>query len=147
MSQDWLWGCNVQALHAVWHIYYLRSTDYVVGKSSWSSQPFASHQTGGFRCVLDGGDLGNILLPKRYVPADINYGDELDVFIYRDSEDELSPPLKSPRSVLVSMFSEGEEVNNVGAFLDWGLPKDLLVPFREQNMRRKIILCGACLSR
>ena len=88
-----------------------------------------------FGVFLDGGDLGNILLPKRYVPADINYGDELDVFIYRDSEDEVIATTEIPKvSVGQCAYLKVKEVNNVGAFLDWGLPKDLLVPFREQNM-------------
>ena len=83
---------------------------------------------------LDGEELGEILLPGRYVPRDYQHGALLDVFIYRDSEDRLVATTETP-------FAEVGEfaclrvlsVNaQVGAFLDWGLPKDLLLPFREQ---------------
>ncbi|MGD7653170.1 MAG: CvfB family protein [Verrucomicrobiales bacterium] len=86
--------------------------------------------------VLDGGDLGEILLPRKEYPADWNVGGELDVFVYLDSEDRpVATPLQ-PKA-LPGTFARLKcvEVNNVGAFLDWGLSKELLVPFREQKTR------------
>ncbi|WP_395744443.1 S1 RNA-binding domain-containing protein [Prosthecobacter sp.] len=83
---------------------------------------------------LDGGDHGEILLPNRYIPKGTGLGDALDVFIYRDSEDRLVATTEQPFA-MVGDFATLEVVSvnrNVGAFLNWGLPKDLLLPFREQ---------------
>lgn len=92
-----------------------------------------------FGIFLDGGDLGEILLPRREMPAKWQVGEEIDVFIYRDSEDRPVATLKEP---LVKpgefAYLEVIAINNVGAFLNWGLPKDLLVPFREQKDRLEI---------
>jgi uncharacterized protein len=87
-----------------------------------------------FGIFLDGDKFGNILLPRRYVPAGVKLGDILDVFIYLDSEDCIIATTLIPK-VMVGQcaFLEVKEVNTVGAFLDWGLPKDLLVPFNEQH--------------
>jgi uncharacterized protein len=83
---------------------------------------------------LDGGKYGNILLPRRYVPTGLHIGDSLDVFIYLDSEDCIIATTLKPK-VMVGQcaFLEVKELNAVGAFLDWGLAKDLLVPFSEQH--------------
>ena len=84
---------------------------------------------------LDGGELGEILLPGRYTPPNLKPGDKLDVFIYRDSEDRLVATTEKPLA-MVGDFACLRVVSvnqNVGAFLDWGLAKDLLLPFREQN--------------
>src|SRR6201996_842051 len=84
---------------------------------------------------LDGGELGEILLPGRYIPADLKPKDKLDVFVYRDSEDRLVATTETPRAT-VGEFAYLKVVSinrNIGAFLDWGLPKDLLLPFREQQ--------------
>jgi len=92
-----------------------------------------------FGIFLDGGDLGEILLPRREMPRTWQVGEEIDVFIYRDSEDRPVATLKEP---LVKpgefAYLEVVAVTNVGAFLNWGLPKDLLVPFREQKDRLEI---------
>src|ERR1022692_3067338 len=83
---------------------------------------------------LDGGMLGEILLPRRYIPRDLAQGDRLDVFIYRDSEDRLVATTETPHAT-VGEFAclKVLSVNlRIGAFLDWGLAKDLLLPFREQ---------------
>lgn len=83
---------------------------------------------------LDGGSHGDILLPRRYVPADARPGTTLDVFVYRDSEDRLVATTETPRA-MVGDFAFLEVVSwdqSLGAFLDWGLPKDLLLPRREQ---------------
>lgn len=84
---------------------------------------------------LDGGELGEILLPGRYIPADIAPKQKLDVFVYRDSEDRLVATTETPNA-MVGDFACMKVLNihpQVGAFLDWGLEKDLLVPFREQE--------------
>ncbi len=83
---------------------------------------------------LDAGDLGEILLPNRYIPKGTEIGQSLDVFIYRDSEDRLVATTEHPLAE-VGEFATLEVVGvnrNIGAFLNWGLPKDLLLPFREQ---------------
>ena len=83
-----------------------------------------------FGVYLDGGDLGDILLPRRYVPAHCAVGDNVHVFVYVDSEDRLVATTDTPRvQVGECAFLKVVAVNAVGAFLDWGLPKDLLVPF------------------
>lgn len=87
-----------------------------------------------FGIFLDGGKYGNILLPKRYVTETMNIGDELDVFIYLDSDDCIIATTLTPKATVGECaFLEVKEVNQVGAFLDWGLPKDLLVPYGEQH--------------
>ena len=86
-----------------------------------------------FGVYLDGQDLADILLPRRYVPPGCAVGDELDVFVYVDSEDRLVATTDQPRAqVGECAYLKVVAVNAVGAFLDWGLPKDLLVPFSEQ---------------
>jgi len=83
---------------------------------------------------LDGGELGEILLPKRYVPWNLEPGKEIEVFIYRDSEDRLVATTETPKAVVGEFATlKAVSVNDrAGAFLDWGLSKDLLLPFREQ---------------
>src|SRR3954468_19357847 len=84
---------------------------------------------------LDGGEQGEILLPGRYIPRGIGPGDSLDVFIYLDSEDRLVATTETP-FVMVGEFAYLRVIGvnrQVGAFLDWGLAKDLLLPFREQE--------------
>jgi len=87
-----------------------------------------------FGIYLDGGDLGEILMPKRYVPEGTMPGDHLNAFIYLDSEDRLVATTEKPLA-MVEEFAllEVVSVTPVGAFLNWGLPKDLFVPFREQR--------------
>jgi predicted RNA-binding protein (virulence factor B family) len=89
-----------------------------------------------FGAFLDGGNLGNILLPNRYVPEDAKPGDEINVFIYLDSEDRLVATTETPKAKVGEFaFLTVSDVTQVGAFLDWGLLKDLLVPFREQKQK------------
>ena len=86
---------------------------------------------------LDGEDLGEILLPGRYIPAGTVPGDSLDVFVHRDSEDRLVATTEIPRAC-VGEFACMKVVSfnaQIGAFLDWGLSKDLLLPIREQARR------------
>ena len=89
-----------------------------------------------FGVYLDGGDDGEILLPTRYVPEGCKPGDMLNVFIYLDNEERLIATTLQPK-VQVDEFAclEVAWVNEYGAFLDWGLMKDLFVPFREQKMK------------
>ncbi len=84
--------------------------------------------------LLAGEEFGNILLPRRYLPEAVKLGDELDVFIYLDSEDCIIATTLTPK-VMVGQCAhlQVKEVNAMGAFLDWGLPKDLLVPYNEQH--------------
>jgi hypothetical protein len=87
-----------------------------------------------FGIYLDGGDLGEILMPNRYVPEGTMPGDFIEAFIYLDSEDRLIATTEKPLA-MVEKFAllEVVSVTPVGAFLNWGLPKDLFVPFREQR--------------
>ena len=87
-----------------------------------------------FGVYLDGEELGEILLPERYVPQGCTVGQGLDVFIYLDSEDLLIATTQTPKAMVGECaYLKVVEVNQVGAFLDWGLPKDLLVPYGEQQ--------------
>ena len=87
-----------------------------------------------FGVYLDGGERGEILMPKEYVPANCSPDDEVRAFIYFDSEDRIVATTEVP-AVQVGEFGylKVVAVNRIGAFLDWGLRKDLLVPFREQR--------------
>ena len=89
-----------------------------------------------FGLYLDGGADGEILLPNRYIPKDIPTEDEdwLNVFVYLDSEDKLLATTEKPK-VQVGEFASLKvvEVNSIGVFLDWGLPKDLLLPYSEEK--------------
>jgi predicted RNA-binding protein (virulence factor B family) len=89
-----------------------------------------------FGMYLDGGEEGEILLPSRYVPENCKPGDELTVFIYLDNEERLVATTLTPL-VQVGEFAclEVAWINQYGAFLNWGLMKDLFVPFREQKMK------------
>ena len=83
---------------------------------------------------LDGGKLGEILLPRRDVKGRHDDGDELEVFLYLDSENHVSATTLSPYAIVGDFaLLQAVSVTQFGAFLDWGLPKDLLVPFREQQ--------------
>ncbi|MDF1683478.1 MAG: S1-like domain-containing RNA-binding protein [Legionellaceae bacterium] len=87
-----------------------------------------------FGVYLDGDDWGEILLPRKVVPEGAAIGDSLDVFIYFDSEDKIIATTKQPKIVFGHCaFLNVIDVNRVGAFLDWGLDKDLLVPKSEQR--------------
>ncbi|MBQ7941296.1 MAG: GntR family transcriptional regulator [Muribaculaceae bacterium] len=89
-----------------------------------------------FGLYLDGGEEGEILLPLRYTTRDMKPGDKISVFIYRDSEDRLIATTEEPYAKVGEFaFLRVKATNDIGAFLDWGLPKDLLVPYREQKVR------------
>lgn len=92
-----------------------------------------------FGMYLDGGEEGEILLPSRYVPENCKPGDGLTVFIYLDNEERLVATTLTPL-VQVGEFAclEVAWINQYGAFLNWGLMKDLFVPFREQKMKMQV---------
>lgn len=92
-----------------------------------------------FGIYLDGGDEGEILLPKRYVPENCKSGDELEVFLYLDQDERLIATTQHPLAK-VGEFAclEVAWVNQYGAFLNWGLMKDLFCPFHEQKQRMEI---------
>lgn len=88
-----------------------------------------------FGVYLDGGDDLEILLPARYVPRNVKPGDEVEVFIYHDNEGRIIATTARPKALVGEFqFMEVKAVNNTGAFLEWGIMKDLLVPFKEQKM-------------
>ncbi len=77
-----------------------------------------------------------LLLPGKYVPKGLKLGDEIEVFVYRDSEDRpIATTLKPKAKVGDIALLRAKDVSHVGAFLDWGLEKDLFVPFKEQRER------------
>ncbi|MGC6605512.1 MAG: S1 RNA-binding domain-containing protein [Lentimonas sp.] len=79
-------------------------------------------------------EADKILLPNAYVTGDMNVGDAVEVFIYNDSEDRLVATTEKPHAQVGEFaYLEVVSVNRIGAFLDWGLPKDLLLPYREQG--------------
>lgn len=86
--------------------------------------------------LLDGGTLGDILLPRRYVPRGLEPGNEIEVFLALDSEDRPVATTERPLA-MVGEFAALKVVDStqVGAFLDWGMPKDLLLPFSNQVRR------------
>jgi predicted RNA-binding protein (virulence factor B family) len=88
-----------------------------------------------FGVYLNGDHLGEILLPKRQVPEDAKLNQWLDVFISLDSQDRLVATTDIPlASVGEVAFLRVADVNRTGAFLNWGMPKDLLVPYAEQRI-------------
>lgn len=87
-----------------------------------------------FGVYLDGGDGLEILLPARYVPKNVKPGDEVEVFIYHDNEGRLIATTLRPLAIVGEFrFMKVNSVNQTGAFLSWGIMKELLVPFREQK--------------
>jgi len=83
---------------------------------------------------LDGDQYGDILLPRKYAPESMRIGDEVEIFLYNDSEDRIiATTLKPKAQVGECAYLKVVSTSRFGAFLDWGLPKDLLVPFSEQQ--------------
>lgn len=77
-----------------------------------------------------------VLLPGKYIPKEIEKGDELQVFIYKDSEDRLVATTQHPKITLHQFaYLQAKTVNAYAAFLDWGLEKDLFVPYKEQPQK------------
>lgn len=89
-----------------------------------------------FGVYLDAGQLGEVLLPRRYVPKGLKIDQQIEVFIYLDSDDKLIATTDLPKAQVGEFAAlTAVAVNQVGAFFDWGLPKDLLVPFSQQKNR------------
>ncbi len=92
-----------------------------------------------FGIYLDGGVKGEILMPSRYVPESFEIGDKLEVFVYLDGEERLVATTEQPYAQVGDFaFLEVKEVTEFGAFLDWGILKQLFVPFREQKVRMEL---------
>ncbi len=88
-----------------------------------------------FGVYLDAGELGEVLLPRKYVPrGGLRAGDSVDVFLYLDSEDRPVATTQTPLAQVGEFaFLRVVDISHVGAFLDWGLAKDILAPFAEQH--------------
>lgn len=84
----------------------------------------------------DGSKKVDVLLPEKEVPKGIKIGDEIEVFVYRDSKDRLISTTRRPK-ILLGEFGALKvvDITKVGAFLDWGLEKDLLLPYSEQTIK------------
>ncbi|MBQ2287213.1 MAG: S1 RNA-binding domain-containing protein [Lachnospiraceae bacterium] len=83
-----------------------------------------------------GDEAEAILLPRKYVPAGTRVGDDVEVFVYRDSSDRLIATTEEPALTLGQIgLLKVKETSKIGAFLDWGLEKDLLLPFKEQTIQ------------
>ncbi len=103
---------------------------------------------GAFLGTVDGDQ--EVLLPKKYVPNDLDIDDLIDVFLYTDSEDRMVATTLTPKVFLHQIaVLEVKDVTKFGSFLDWGLEKDLFLPFAEQDGRvqkgDKVIVC-LCLD-
>lgn len=89
-----------------------------------------------FGLYLDGGDEGNILLPNRYVPKGYVIGQKIEVFLYLDQDERIVATTEHPIAKVGEFaWMECAWTNEYGAFLNWGLMKDLFCPFREQKTR------------
>ena len=89
--------------------------------------------------LLVAGEMGNILLPNKQVPDKSQVGDVVKVFIYLDSEDRVIATCQRPRATVGQVANlRVADVNEMGAFLDWGLVKDLFLPFAEQKKRLEV---------
>ena len=84
--------------------------------------------------VYLGSDEERVLLPKKQVPEEIEVGDPIEVFLYKDSSDRMIATTREPKITIGKLaVLEVVDVGRIGAFLDWGLEKDLLLPFKEQT--------------
>ena len=91
-----------------------------------------------FGVYLDGGDGTEVLLPARYLTGKERIGDEVEVFVYNDSEDRPVATTEKPFGTVGEMvYLTVKQVNDIGAFLEWGLQKDLLVPYSEQRQKMR----------
>lgn len=93
---------------------------------------------GMYLCEKDSETNERVLLPKTQVPADLAVGDDINVFLYKDSEDRLIATTTKPKITLNQLaILEVKDVNRNGAFLDWGLTKELFLPYKEQKFKVK----------
>lgn len=87
-------------------------------------------------CYLEDENENEVLLPNAYVTDDLKISDEIEVFVYKDSEDRIVATTLKPLIQFEEFaYLQVKEVNDYGAFIDWGLPKDLMVPFAEQTVK------------
>jgi predicted RNA-binding protein (virulence factor B family) len=92
-----------------------------------------------FGLYLDDGEGNEILLPKRFVPRGVSEGDELEVFLYHDSENRVIATTQKPLGVVGDIVMlEAVSVTKQGAFLDWGLMKDIFVPLSQQEHKMQV---------
>lgn len=100
------------------------------------------HAYGGkesFGIFLDGGKEGEILMPQKYVPEHVKAGSDVHCFVYLDQDERLIATTEKPLAKVGDFaYLKCSWVNEYGAFLDWGLMKDLFCPFREQKRRMEI---------
>lgn len=93
---------------------------------------------GMYLCEKESDGNNRVLLPKTQVPADLAVGDEINVFLYKDSEDRLIATTTKPKITLDQLaILEVKDVNRNGAYLDWGLTKELFLPYKEQKFKVK----------
>ncbi len=93
-----------------------------------------------FGVYLDDGnqDTEAVLLPRKQVPAQVKLGDDIEVFVYKDSQDRIIATVNMPLITLGEIAPlTVANVSNIGAFMDWGLEKDILLPFKEQTTKVK----------
>ncbi|MEH6585885.1 MAG: S1-like domain-containing RNA-binding protein [Halioglobus sp.] len=91
-------------------------------------------ETGIHGAILDGSDRGRLVLPINQCPQSVAAGDMLEVFIYLDAEGDPVPTTRPPGAQLGEVaWLEVVSISNIGAFVDWGLAKDLFIPFAEQQ--------------
>ena len=91
-------------------------------------------KTTDFGVYLDGGPFGEVLLPKRYVPEGTEPGNDVDIFLYCDSEDRVIATTEKPFAKVGDIaYLRATDLADHGAFMDWGLMKDLFVPKNEQS--------------
>ena len=92
-----------------------------------------------FGVYLEGGREGDILMPQKYVPEGVKTGDEIDCFVYLDQEERLVATTEKPLAKVGDFaWLKCSWVNEYGAFLDWGITKNLFCPFREQKKRMEV---------
>lgn len=93
-------------------------------------------EMGAYLNAIDQPNKDGVLLPKNQIDRDLNIGDEVEVFVYKDSKDRLIATTKEPKITIGELAKlKVVEITKIGAFLDWGLEKDLLLPFSEQTKR------------
>ncbi|MFZ1705491.1 MAG: S1-like domain-containing RNA-binding protein [Saprospiraceae bacterium] len=96
-------------------------------------------KTVDFGLYLDGGNLGEILLPKRYVTPEMAVDDIIRVFIYLDGEERYTATTAVPKAEVGQVaYLQVKSIEKVGAFLEWGIMKDVLVPFSEQKIKMEL---------
>ena len=103
---------------------------------NWNTLKVVRHVD--FGVYLDGGESGEILMPAKYIEKPLDVGEEVDVFVYRDGSERLIATKESPLATVGEFaYLECAAVNRIGAFMDWGVVKQLLVPFSEMKMQMK----------